>query len=216
MSDENYTEILQHRIRFSLFDDGPQELDEASVEHIEKTIKEGCNQGELCFMSDNQETERRGWWSIEKAEYKSEGKCQEVNMRNQLITSAFFMEGLHDARSIHKVKSGYDAIIETWGKGCIELVDALVSYVPITNQLCEVAALACDGNYPGVFDYEVSSCFGAWFGQYILEHGDEPPKIEAYAWLVKEVGIFFTQGMTDEQAEDVKKAINKTSIKHCQ
>jgi hypothetical protein len=40
--------------------------------------------------------------------------------------------------------------------------------------------------------------------------------MEAYAWLVKEVGIFFTQGMSAEQAEDVKAAINKASIRHCQ
>ena len=137
--------------------------------------------------------------------------------QQQLITAAFFIEGLHDARADHTVKSSYDVLLETWGKGCIELVDALVSYVPFTNLLCEAAAIACDGAYPGVFDYEVSSYFGAWFGEYILEHGgDEPPKIEAYAWLVKEIGTFFTQGMTDEQAEDVRKVINIKSIRHYQ
>jgi hypothetical protein len=135
----------------------------------------------------------------------------------QLITAGFFMEGLHDARADDTVQASYDVLLETWGKGCIELVDALVSYVPFTNQLCEAAAIASDGNYPGVFNYEVSSYFGTWFGEYIIEHGgDEPPKIEAYAWLVKEIGIFFTQGMTDEQAEDVRKVINIESIRHYQ
>jgi hypothetical protein len=134
----------------------------------------------------------------------------------QLITAAFFIEGLHDARPASNVKPNYDVLIETWGKGCIELVDALVSYVPFTSHLCEAAANACDGNYPGVFDYEVSSSFGKWFGVYILEHGDEPPKLAAYAWLIKEIGTFFTQGMTDEQATDVKAVINKVSLRHYQ
>jgi hypothetical protein len=129
-------------------------------------------------------------------------------MRDQLITAAFFMEGLHDARHDHNVKPNYDVLIETWGKGCIDLVDALVSYVPLTASLCEAAATACDGCYPGVFDYEVSSCFGKWFGEQILETGDEPSRENAQTWLHNEVGIFFSQGMTEEQAKDVKKAIN--------
>lgn len=125
-------------------------------------------------------------------------------MREQLITAAFFMEGLHDARPGHNVKPNYDVLVETWGKGCIELVDSLVSYAPLTIQLCEAAAIACDGIYPGVFDYEVSSPFGKWFGEHILEHGDAPSPENAHAWLVTHIRAFFTQGMAAEQAEDVQ------------
>ena len=111
-------------------------------------------------------------------------------MRAQLLTAAFFMEGLH------KVKpGGYDAVITAWGKGCIDLVDALVSYVPFTIQLCNYGAIASGGNYPGVFDYEVSARFGKWFGGYILKHGGKAPsQKEAEAWLVKEVNAFFKLG----------------------
>jgi len=109
-------------------------------------------------------------------------------MNDQLLTASFFMEGLHEAKP-----GGYDALISAWDKGCIEMVDALVSYVPLTIQLCDAAALANDGVYPGVFDYEVSGPFGKWFGEYILEHGDEPPLAEARAWLEKEVTAFFSQ-----------------------
>ena len=138
-------------------------------------------------------------------------------MKHHLITAAFFTEGLHDARPAHNVKPNYDVLIETWGKGCIELVDALVGYVPYALKLCEAGAAACDGNYPGVFDYEVSTCFGKWFAEHIFEHGcDEPPQIDACAWLVRGVGEFFVQGMTDEQAHDIKIAINKASLRHYQ
>ena len=133
-------------------------------------------------------------------------------MKHQLITAAFFMEGLHDARLDHNVKPNYDVLVETWGKGCIELVDSLVSYVPLTIKLCESAAIACDENYPGVFDYEVSSGFGKWFGEYILEHGDEPSKENAQTWLVFRIREFFTQNMTEEQAESVKTAINDSIL----
>jgi hypothetical protein len=109
-------------------------------------------------------------------------------MKAQLLTAAFFMEGLHEAKP-----GGYDALIPAWNKGCIEMVDALVRYVPFAIQLCDAAAKANDDCYPGVFDYEVSGPFGKWFGEYILEHGDEPPHTEALAWLEKEVTAFFKQ-----------------------
>jgi hypothetical protein len=109
-------------------------------------------------------------------------------MNAQLLTAAFFMEGLHEAKP-----GGYDALITAWNKGCIEMVDALVSYVTLATQLCNTAAVASDGVYPGVFDYEVSGPFGKWFGEFILEHGEEPPNAEAQAWLEKEVTAFFKQ-----------------------
>jgi hypothetical protein len=129
-------------------------------------------------------------------------------MRQQLITAGFFMEGLHDARPGHNVKPNYDVLIETWGQGCIELVDALVRYVPLATRLCEAAAIASDGNYPGVFDYEVSSAFGKWFGEYILEYGVEPSQINAHTWLITHIGAFFAQDLTEQQAENIKAAIN--------
>lgn len=124
-------------------------------------------------------------------------------MRAQLLTAAFFMEGLHEAKP-----GGYDALITAWNKGCIEMVDAMVSYVPFTIKLCDAATKYSDGAFPGVFDYEVSGPFGKWFGEYILEHGDEPPHTEAQAWLVKEVSAFFMQGLTEDDADDVREAIN--------
>lgn len=65
--ENNITEILQHQISWFLReDDAPDELDECSIEHIEKSIKEGCNQGELCVLGNDGDTEYRGWWSIKR------------------------------------------------------------------------------------------------------------------------------------------------------
>jgi sorbitol-specific phosphotransferase system component IIA len=68
VKDENsITEILQHQISWFLReDDAPDELDECSIEHIEKSIKEGYNQGELCVLGNDGDTEYRGWWSIKR------------------------------------------------------------------------------------------------------------------------------------------------------
>lgn len=131
---------------------------------------------------------------------------------NPLITAAFFMEGLHDARSNPHITPNYDVLLETWGRGCIELIDTLVSHVPLTLRLCEVAAQACDHNYPGVFDYEVSSCFGRWFGKHILQHGEEPTNQAIHDWLAKQITEFVTQGMTEAEALPVRTAISGIKI----
>lgn len=66
-SDNHTAEILQHRISWFLRGEGaPAVLDECSVEHIEKCIKELYNQGELCVLGSDGATEYRGWWSIKK------------------------------------------------------------------------------------------------------------------------------------------------------
>lgn len=67
-SGTQYTKILQHNIEWWLGgDDVPIELDNYSIEHIEKCIKDGFNQGELCVLGNDGNTEYRGWWSIKLA-----------------------------------------------------------------------------------------------------------------------------------------------------
>jgi hypothetical protein len=136
-------------------------------------------------------------------------------MKQHLITAAFFMEGLYDIRIQPGNQPAYDNLLTMWDKGCIELVGALTAYVPFTLKLSEAGSRVCDGNHPGVFDYEVSSCFGKWYGEYILSHkGETPCQLEACAWLVKEVGDFFAQGLTAADAARVKIAINRASLQH--
>jgi hypothetical protein len=49
-------------------------------------------------------------------------------------------------------------------------------------------------DFPGVFDYEVSSPFGKWFGEYILKHPTKtPPERRARNRLKLAVREFFLQ-----------------------
>lgn len=69
MSESNtnhHTEIIGHRISYFYRGDGaPTSLDESSVEHIKKLLKDDYREGELCYFDSASETEFRGWWSIE-------------------------------------------------------------------------------------------------------------------------------------------------------
>lgn len=60
------TEILQHEINYWFREAPDRELGECDIEHIEKQIAEGYNQGELCQYDNDLDKEFRGWWKIER------------------------------------------------------------------------------------------------------------------------------------------------------
>ena len=58
------TEILLHTISY-YFEDYDGEIDEFGIEHIQKCIFDGCNQGELNITDpENPEEPYYGWWKI--------------------------------------------------------------------------------------------------------------------------------------------------------
>lgn len=65
----NVTEILGHDISWFVDADSIKELDESSIEHIEKLIKDGYTQGSLSicygkFGSTKDQKETSGYWHI--------------------------------------------------------------------------------------------------------------------------------------------------------
>lgn len=127
-------------------------------------------------------------------------------MQNKLLHAAFMMEGLHEA--------GYDACIKTWDQGCIELVSALVAYAPYAESLIAAAQSIGQDNFPGVFDYEVSSPFGKWFGEHLLYNGDVPSEDTAKEWLRNAVVVFFSQGLNKESHEALEKRLQGAINQH--
>lgn len=107
------------------------------------------------------------------------------------VYAAFFMEGLHDA--------GYGMVVESWGCGCVELVEEVCSYVEYVEQRAIQMCLALDHSFPGVFEYEVCSPFGRWFGEHVIQHLDSPAKEQCEEQLDKLMLEFFSQGMKPEE-----------------
>ncbi len=132
------------------------------------------------------------------------------SIQQHLITAGFFVVGLHEVRTVQEDGSAYALLIKTWGQGYLELIDSLLAYVPYTLEIADAAARVCDKNYPGVFDYEVSSAFGKWFGQYVLEHGEEPSTKSAQDWLMNETITFFCQGLSVAECRTVETSIHNT------
>ncbi len=118
-------------------------------------------------------------------------------LKDACTTAAFFMEGLHT------VKAGYEEIIRAYREGgCIELVSELSRYAELSEIFIEALNSGTEG-FPGVYDYEVSIYFGAWFGEYILEHGQTPPTQIAGDKLRNMILEFFLQGGIDSSSLDI-------------
>lgn len=70
-----HTDILGHRINYFYRGEGaPTTLDEGSVEHVKKLLKQDYREGELCYFDATTETEYRGWWSIQFPASQSEDR----------------------------------------------------------------------------------------------------------------------------------------------
>lgn len=59
------TEILKHDIYWTIEKPSIKEMDEASIEHIEKLIKDGYSSGEIhVSYGKNGDKTASGWWEI--------------------------------------------------------------------------------------------------------------------------------------------------------
>jgi hypothetical protein len=64
-ADRNTTIIAKQNIVWWLRGEGaPKELDESSIEHIQKLLKKDFREGELCVTAADDQTEFRGWWQL--------------------------------------------------------------------------------------------------------------------------------------------------------
>lgn len=116
---------------------------------------------------------------------------------NAAIASAFLMEGLHDA--------GYDPAIQSWKKGCLEMICEFSEYaIIIERYLCN---LAPDKDFPGMVHYEVTSPFGKWLGKIVIASGNFPDRGIAIKELARLFGEFFAQGVPGYSTPELRRGI---------
>lgn len=110
---------------------------------------------------------------------------------NAAITATFMVVGMTGNDD-----DLYGRLLDHWGKGCFELHYELCQYAALSEQIIE-AITRGDGGYdfPGVYDYEVSEPFGAWFRIEVLsdEDGNAPDFEVAKAKLIDLACRFFAQ-----------------------
>lgn len=95
--------------------------------------------------------------------------------------------------------TNYDDLLGAWGQGCLELHTELSQYAePIYDVMVELAYYK---NFPGVFHYEVTEDFGAWFAKYIMDNkGAAPSRAQCLETIARLVIGFFAPLEPGEQA----------------
>ena len=117
-----------------------------------------------------------------------------ISPHNSNIVAAFFMDGVHEAWDNWQGREP----LEIWNRGFYELVYDLTQYAEYCYQLGEAGGKICD--FPGVYDYEVSTVFGRWWAEYTLKGRGAPSRVLCRVWLLDAAQKFFKDG--DESPND--------------
>jgi hypothetical protein len=125
-----------------------------------------------------------------------------MDQRQTAITAAFVTMGLHKA-DLRKVFTAY-------GHGMIELVDAVMEWVPHIEAL-RAAGETVRNEYPGVFEYEVSEPFGEWIGESIGDDGDLPNRGHTMEILIDLVESFFRVHDDKDLMRRLRAALDQTA-----
>jgi hypothetical protein len=116
------------------------------------------------------------------------------NIRNA-CTTAIYMGSALDTH--HRIGE----ILDMWGGGHLELMMELSEYAIMSERFLMYMK---PDDYPGVYDYEVSTPFGKWFAEYILQHeGNVPSRVDAETKLIHLIKEFFDERRFDKQCKGV-------------
>jgi hypothetical protein len=125
-----------------------------------------------------------------------------MEQRQTAITAAFVTLGLH--------KADLGKVFKAYPHGMIELVDAVMEWVPHIEAL-RTAAEAVRDEYPGVFEYEVSEPFGEWIGGSIIDDGDLPHRAHTMEILIDLVESFFRVPPDKDLARRLRAALDEAA-----
>ena len=108
-----------------------------------------------------------------------------MDINNVCVTAAFMREGM--GCSDDRISN----MIQAYEAGYLELVSELCVFAELSENL--LAAIP-DANYPGIYDYEVSTDFGKLFADFVLLHEETPSREDGKAMLIDLISAFFAQG----------------------
>jgi hypothetical protein len=101
-----------------------------------------------------------------------QNKQQDLIPRGAMESAMHMTDGLVSPQG-NQWTFTFSDILEIWDRGCLELFQLVGEYAIIADQLYQ-EGYARTGDAPGVFDYEVSVEFGAWFARFIYQTGNAP------------------------------------------
>ena len=111
-----------------------------------------------------------------------------LGLETVAMSAAFLAIGMKEHADFERAQARY---AESEEGGQIELVAALTSYAPIIATVFDNE----ERDFPGVFHYEVTEPFGAWFAASLCATGKLPELADGMVELAAMVEAFFAQGV---------------------
>ena len=115
-----------------------------------------------------------------------------ITPHDTAVVGGFFIDGMTLS----------DELLKKWNQGCYELVYEVTRYAEYCWQLAEAGGEATGGEFPGIYDYDVSTEFGKWFGGYIVGYGHSPSPETCRIKLINLAHDFFVKAGTDQGVLD--------------
>lgn len=116
-------------------------------------------------------------------------------------TGAFIMAGMQDSKD-------YNRLVDKYGGGNLDLINNVCSYAPYIEELWQAGYSVCEPE--GIYDYEVTTVFGAYIAGYIGLCGEFPSHESCITHLQNSVLEYFIAGrkMEDGTKRALKEVIN--------
>ena len=128
--------------------------------------------------------------------------CNHSKSTTVAMSAAFLAIGMKEHADFERAYARYS---ESEEGGQIELVAALTSYVPIIATIFDNE----ERDFPGVFHYEVTEPFGAWFAGSLCATGKLPEWIDGMVKLAEMVEAFFAQGCNQVPMQEKTSVMNR-------
>lgn len=136
-------------------------------------------------------------------------------MEHLFTTAGFIVLGMTDHNNTGHAgtyRRAVQLVDQVRGMGVFELVSCATGWAQYACDLALVGA-AMTGEYPGVFDYEVSEVFGAWYASQVVQDGGNLPRNQACANELKRLALsFFLEDLSVDQAKHLERAFNHIPI----
>ncbi len=117
---------------------------------------------------------------------------------SDMVHAAFIAMGMNGA-PLH-----FNATLDTWDGGCLELIQEATRYAPYITALT-TAGYEATGGVPGISEYEIAEEFGVWFiGQ--MGRMPEPltvPKHEYCCGKLMELAVAFFANSVDAEGKPI-------------
>jgi hypothetical protein len=102
-----------------------------------------------------------------------------TTVRDIALSAGFLICGLHDYCQQAAIPFGHaetsPSLLSLWGQGGLELIGEVTQYAPLVARLADDLYAVLEGEFPGIWDEEVSEALGYAMAEWMATHPGQAP-----------------------------------------